>query len=81
MIKKYSDIKKSLIKKESHWDLDGAAYVTHLLQNQGSLDGNLYLSEAEDYLRNVLLDTDFNSCISKYGSICLINFIRFLKKV
>jgi len=60
MIKKYSDIKKSLIRKESHWDLDGAAYVTHLLQNQENLDENLYLSEAEDYLRNTLGDTEFN---------------------
>jgi len=60
MIKKYSDIKKSLIRKESHWELDGAAYVTHLLQNQGSIDYDLYKSEAEEYLRGTLLDTEFN---------------------
>ncbi len=57
--KKYSDFRKQLVPKESCWDNEGLAYATHYLQSNDEVY-NYYKSEAEDYIKNIVGESEFN---------------------
>lgn len=59
---KYSEIRKKIILKESSWDDDGAAYVTHYLQCRENGSAHYYRQNADDYLATIE-ESDFDYTI------------------
>ncbi|MGM0479940.1 MAG: DNA (cytosine-5-)-methyltransferase [Bacteroidota bacterium] len=59
---KYSQIRKKLVSKESHWLDDGAAYATHLLQCRENGATSYFQTEAEEYVERLKIE-DFDYSI------------------
>ena len=60
MERKYSDIRKQLIKKDQQWAEEGLAFVTHYLQSRKNGSAKYFQKEAEEYINNFIHDPDFN---------------------
>lgn len=60
MIKKYSEIKRSLKLNKNAEFLEGAAALTHYLQNKGDAAESIYRNQAQEFVSQVLDHHNFN---------------------